>query len=374
MLKRKKMQKICLTLLFMLLTITHIGCGSGAKESDNHTPTPTASKLSQQLRVTLVTTGKSTIQQKLDQDGMTLLDFSLSLKGGGILAIGANNTKTQYNIYRFNANPLQYEETYSRVNIPAKSTITSIQPLKGGKFKITTFNSQENTTMIYNYLNGTQESENNILSAEDTVRAFVEAEGLNLLAWSYSLHGGGIIAIGATNAGESYKVYRFDASTLAHEQTFNNVGIHAASTISSITPLEGGTFEIVSFEGGQSETAIMNYFNGEFSYNTNTNTIQERIRERLAQDGMHLLNYQYSLQRGGILAIGWAEQGAQYNFYRFNASPLALEETFENVAVYYGDVITDIIAKENQNFEIHTTFYGLSNIAHFNYATGAFSY
>jgi hypothetical protein len=76
------------------------------------------------------------------------------------------------------------------------------------------------TTHTFNYFDGLLTHENNSPS-NDPIKTFIEQDGMVFLSAQHSLHGGGILAIGVTADATHYNFYRFDATSLALEKTFN---------------------------------------------------------------------------------------------------------------------------------------------------------
>ncbi len=361
---------------FLVLMIFNlVACGSGAKDPSKleHIATQTKEKLSPQLRNNLIKHAQNAIQTKLAQDHMQLQAFSLSLKAQGVIAIGANSEKSKFNIYRFNTDPLKYEKTFESVAIESGSEIGTITPLENGAFKILAHKDGKSVHYIFNYFDGTLKKEHE--NSDDTVKTLVEKDGMQLVAYKYSLHGGGILAIGANQTNTLFHIYRFDAATKKLEKIFKNIPIEKGSTVISITPLEGGKFKIVTQKSGHTRSAIMNYFNGDFYYEDSVGVnIEDRLKRIVAQDGLTLQAYQYSLQHGGILAIGADDQLERYDFYRIDAKTLVVEEVYKDVPLYDGESVTNITPLRNGRFLLQTDFYGLKSQAIFDYFNGDFSY
>ncbi len=363
------------TFMVIVVIFNLIACGSGAKESSKleKIATQTKKKLSPQLRNNLIKHAQNAIQTKLAQDHMQLQAFSLSLRAQGVIAIGSNRDKSRFNIYRFNADPLKYEKTFENVKIEPGSTIETITPLENGSFKILTHKNSKSEHYIFNYFDGTLKKEQS--NSDDAIKATVEKDGMKFITYAYSLHGGGILAIGANETNDTFNIYRFDAATKKFEKVFKNVPIEKQSIIVSISPLEDGKFKITTQKNGQSRSAIMNYFNGDFYYEDSAGTnIENRLRDIVAKDGLTLQAYQYSLQHGGILAIGADDKLERYDFYRIDAKTLVVEEIYKDVPLYNGEIIKKITPMHNGKFLLETDFYGLKSQAIFDYFTGDFAY
>ncbi len=362
--------------LISLFIVFHlVACGSGVKDQSEieHIATQTKKQLSPKKRRTIIKYAKTIIETKLSQDGMKLQAFSLSLRAQGIIVIGADSDKSTFNIYRFNADPIKYEKTFYNVALTPGSSIGKITPLENGSFEIVAHKNGMSTKYIFNYFDGSLTKEG--FNSDDAIRAFVENDGTIFVTSKYSLHGGGILAIGRNSSNGNYSVYRFDAATKKFEKAFQNVPIEKGSQIVYITPLEGGKFQITTKKNGITRNAIVNYFSGDFYYEDSVGVnVENRLKEIVENDGLRLQAYQYSLHHGGILAIGVDENLERYDFYRIDADSLRVEKVFEDVSLYDGEIVKSIRAMEKGRFLLETDFYGLKSKAIFDYFEGTLSY
>jgi hypothetical protein len=95
---------------------------------------------------------------------MVLLKYNYSLQGQGILAIGRNR-EGAFNAYRFNADPLYHEETFSDISLYGQS-VGSITALPNQQFKIITYDAGPAETAIFNYSSGELYYENGASSSD----------------------------------------------------------------------------------------------------------------------------------------------------------------------------------------------------------------
>jgi len=294
----------------------------------------------------------------------------------GVYLYGLDNTQPirEKVIYE----PEESGENIATINFPQASEINFVVAQYGWKYYYTYNQWEKNLTMTkYVSPDGNTQSSNDTLSTKEIINNQLSGRDyVEKIVYAEPEDDGDYAAVIIASSGDIKYIYLYDMANKSNPRQRKLLYEADEEDISSMVPVGNNEIEFRVKSAYSDEQITLHLLTGEYHTedlrdNSSSNismSIDTQIQNVLSSDGISLEKYAYSQQRGGILAIG--KSGGTIRFYRFDAVPIAYEQTFymNNLPEYLK--FYSITALSGGNFRITTN----SNDIVFNYFTGDYTY